>query len=209
MKKLLSGVKRALSSSPSSRGSGSRFGDNGSQDSLWSSSFVPSPHGTVGSSHYLAHDDVPEAMNGDDISIHIAEEMEKFESLRCQEIAHTRVYDVNLLERVGLDEELSTILQTIGWGKLYDEPRLDLRLLTLEFLMTFETVEKNWESFVKFLLLMKLFGCDFSHFSELLDFSKSCLPESSAMRNFNKVEFSDAIFGKLLGLGSMIFTTPV
>jgi hypothetical protein len=30
----------------------------------------------------------------------------------------------------------------------------------------------------------------------LLDFSKSCLPESSAMRNFNKVEFSDAIFGK-------------
>jgi hypothetical protein len=174
MKKLLSGVKRALSSSPSNRGSGSRFGDNGSQDSLRSSSFVPSPHGTVGSSHYLAHDDVPEAMNGDDISIHIAEEMEKFESLRCQEIAHTRVYDVNLLERVGLDEELSTILQTIGWGKLYHEPRLGLRLLTLEFLMTFETVEKNWESFVKFLLFEKLFGCDFSHFSELLDFSKSC-----------------------------------
>jgi hypothetical protein len=110
MKKLLSGVKRALSSSPSSRGSGSCSSDNGSQDSLRSSSFVPSPHGTAGSSHYLAHDDVPEAMNGDDISIHIAEEMEKFESLRRQEIAHTRVYDVNLLERVGLDEELSTIL---------------------------------------------------------------------------------------------------
>jgi hypothetical protein len=177
MKKLLSGVKRALSSSPSSRGSGSRSGDNGSQDSLRSSSFVPSPHGTAGSSHYLAHDDVPEAMNGVDISIHIAEEMEKFESLHRQEIAHTRVYDVNLLERVGLDEELSTILQTIGWGKLYDEPRLGLRLLTLEFLMTFETVEKNWESFVKFRLFGKLFGCDFSHFSELLDFSKSCLPE--------------------------------
>jgi hypothetical protein len=42
----------------------------------------------------------------------------------------------------------------------------------------------------------KSFGCDFSHFSELLDFSKSCLPKSTAMRNFNKVEFSDAIFGK-------------
>jgi hypothetical protein len=50
--------------------------------------------------------------------------------------------------------------------------------------------------FVKFRLFGKLFGCDFSHFSELLDFSKSCLPESSAMRNFNKVEFSDAISGK-------------
>jgi hypothetical protein len=62
--------------------------------------------------------------------------------------------------------------------------------------MTFETVEKNRKLFVKFLLFGKSFGCDFSHLSKLLDFSKSCLPESSAMRNFNKVEFSDAIFGK-------------
>jgi hypothetical protein len=52
------------------------------------------------------------------------------------------------------------------------------------------------KSFVKFCLFGKSFGCDFSHFSELLDFSKSCLPESSSMRNFNKVEFSDAISGK-------------
>jgi hypothetical protein len=60
----------------------------------------------------------------------------------------------------------------------------------------FETVEKNRKSFVKFYLFRKSFGCDFSRFIELLDFSKSCLPESSAMRNFNKVEFSDAISGK-------------
>jgi hypothetical protein len=49
---------------------------------------------------------------------------------------------------------------------------------------------------VKFRMFGKSFGCDFSHFSEILDFSKSCLPESSAMRNFNKVEFSDAISEK-------------
>jgi hypothetical protein len=55
--------------------------------------------------------------------------------------------------------------------------------------MTFETFEKNKKSFVKFHLLRKSFGCDFSHFSELLDFSKSYPPESIAMRNFNKVEF--------------------
>jgi hypothetical protein len=96
---------------------------------------------------------------------------------------------VNLLKRVGLDEEVSTILWTIGWGKLYDEPHLGSRLLTLEFLMTFETVEKNRKSFVKFRLFGKSFGCDFSRFSELLDFSKSCLPELSAMRNFNKVSY--------------------
>ena len=103
---------------------------------------------------------------------------------------------MNLFERVGLDEELPTILQIIGWGKLYDEARLGSRHLTLEFFMTFEIVEKNRKSFVKFRLFRKSFGCDFSCFSELLDFSKSCLPESSAMRNFNKVEFSDAISRK-------------
>jgi hypothetical protein len=49
---------------------------------------------------------------------------------------------------------------------------------------------------MKLRLFRKSFGCDFSCFSELLDFSKSCLPKSIAMRNFNKVEFSDAISEK-------------
>jgi hypothetical protein len=75
MKKLLSGVKRALSSGPSSRGSGSRSGDNGSQDSSWYSSFVPLPHGTTGSSRYLAHDDIPEVTYDNDISIRTTKEM--------------------------------------------------------------------------------------------------------------------------------------
>jgi hypothetical protein len=107
---------------------------------------------------------------------------------------------VNILERVGLDEELPTILRTVSWGKLYDEPHLGSHLLILEFLMTFEVVEKNRKSFVKFCLFGQSFHCDFSHFSKLLDFSKSCLPESSAMRNFNEVEFSDAISGKFIRL---------
>jgi hypothetical protein len=94
---------------------------------------------------------------------------------------------------VSLDEDLPTIFRTIGWGKPYDEPRLGSCLLTLEFLMPFETVEKNRKSFMKFYLFRKSFGCDVSRFSELLDFSKSCLPKSGALRNFNKVEFSDAI----------------
>jgi hypothetical protein len=208
MKKLLSAVKRVLSSSPSSRGSGSDSGDNRSQDSPRSSSFVPSPHGTAVLSFYLAHGDVLAATDGDDISIRTTEEMEKYESLCHREFAHTHVYDVNLLEKVGLDKELPIILWTIGWGELYDEPRLGLRLLTLEFVMTFETVEKNRKSFMKFRLFGKSFGCDFSRFSELLDFSKSCLLKSSAMRNFNKVEFSDAISGKSTRLRSSDIHNP-
>jgi hypothetical protein len=70
-------------------------------------------------------------------------EMEKYESLRLRELAHTHVYDVNLLERVGLDEELPTILRTVGWGKLYDKPHLGSRLLTLEFFIVTPTFYKN------------------------------------------------------------------
>jgi hypothetical protein len=66
--------------------------------------------------------------------------------------------------------------------------------------MTFEIVEKNSKSLVKFCLFGKLFGCDFPYLSELLDISKSCLSKSSAMRNFNKVEFSDAISKKITRL---------
>jgi hypothetical protein len=71
---------------------------------------VPSLHVTTRSSSYLAHDDVPETTDGDNISIRTTEEMEKYESLCSQEFAHTRIYNVNLLERVGLDKELPTIL---------------------------------------------------------------------------------------------------
>jgi hypothetical protein len=122
MNKLISRVKRAFSSGPSSRGSGSRSGD-GSQDFARSSSFVPSPHETEGSIRYLAHDDFPMATDGDDISICSTEEMEKYESLHQREFGYARVYNVNLLERVRMDEELPLILWTIGWGKLYGGDR--------------------------------------------------------------------------------------
>jgi hypothetical protein len=81
MKKLLSGVKRALSSGPSSRGSGSHSGDNGSQNLPRSLSFVPSLHGTAGLIHYLVHNDVPMATDDDGISIRSTKEMENYESL--------------------------------------------------------------------------------------------------------------------------------
>jgi hypothetical protein len=64
------------------------------------------------------------ATDGDDISIHSTEEMEKYESLFLREFGHTHIYDVNMLKRVGMDEELPLILWTIiGWRKLYERDR--------------------------------------------------------------------------------------
>jgi hypothetical protein len=59
----------------------------------------------------------------DDISIYSTEEMEKYETLHQREFGNTRVYDVNLLERVEMDEDLPLILRTIGCGKLYEGDR--------------------------------------------------------------------------------------
>jgi hypothetical protein len=54
------------------------------------------------------------ATDNNDISICSTEEMEKYESLHQREFGHTCVYDMNLLERVGMDKELPLILWTIG-----------------------------------------------------------------------------------------------
>jgi hypothetical protein len=78
---------------------------------------------TGGSIRYLAHDDVLMATDDDDIFISSTKEMEKYESLHQWEFGHTHIYDVNLLERVGMEKELPLILWTIGWGKLYGGDR--------------------------------------------------------------------------------------
>jgi hypothetical protein len=131
-----------------------------------------------------------------DTSIHSDEELAKFESLHMREFAHTRVYNVSLLERVGLDIEVPTVIRSIGWGKLYDEPRSGSRILTLEFLMTFETYEHDVNPWVCFCLFGETYQFDFPHFRELIDFSRSCLSESQPMRNFNRLDFCNDISGK-------------
>jgi hypothetical protein len=78
MRRLQSGAKRALSSSPSSQSSGSHSNDSRSRSLARSSSFLPSPHEIAGSSHYLAQGDVPMTTDGDGISIRTTVEMGKY-----------------------------------------------------------------------------------------------------------------------------------
>jgi hypothetical protein len=106
------------------------------------------------------------------------------------------VYDVNLIEKVGLDIEFPTILRATGWGKLYDEPCPGSRLLTLVFLMTFDSFVRHRKSYVSFCLFRRRYEFSYPQFSELMDFSSSCLAESQAMVNFDRLEISDEISGK-------------
>jgi hypothetical protein len=62
--------------------------------------------------------------------------------------------------------------------------------------MTFETYEHDGNHWVRFCWFGETYQFDFPHFSQLLDFSRNCLPESQAMRNFNRLDFCNDIFSK-------------
>jgi hypothetical protein len=114
-----------------------------------------------------------------------------------REFAHTRVYYVSFLERVGLEIELPTVIRSIGWGKFYDDPCSGSRILTLDFLMTLETYEHDGNPWVHSRLFGETYRFDFPHFSELMDFSRNCLPQSQAMKSFNRLDFCNDISGKI------------
>jgi hypothetical protein len=70
---------------------------------------MPPQHEATPSSHHPVHMEMP-PIDDDDISIHNHEELARFKSLRMREFAHTHVYDVSLLEHVGLDIKLPTVI---------------------------------------------------------------------------------------------------
>jgi hypothetical protein len=164
-------------------------------DSSRSVSYVPSLH-RAGQSSYP-----PTQVGGmidDDTNISICthEELVRLEFLHHREYVHTRIYDVNLLERVRMDLELPTVFHAVGWEKLFEAPHSGLCLLTLKFLSTFESFARGRKSFLSFHLFRREFEVDYSRFSEVLDLSSSYLFDPSAIKNFSSVEFCVEILEK-------------
>jgi hypothetical protein len=70
-----------------------------------------------------------------DISIHTHEELTRFKSLHHREYAHTHIYDVSLLERVGMDLKPPIIFRMVGWEKPLKVPHSGSHLLSLKFFL--------------------------------------------------------------------------
>jgi hypothetical protein len=81
-----------------------------SLDSWWFLSSMPPQHDAAPLSHHPVHVEMPPIDDDDDISIYNHDELARFESLRVREFAHTHVYDVSLLEHVGLDIEIPNVI---------------------------------------------------------------------------------------------------
>jgi hypothetical protein len=189
MRKALRRVKKEFTSGSPIHDSSSHTCINSmSLDLSRPASYVPSPHGVEQSSYPPTQ---AKGMIDDDMNIFIRthEELVRFKSLHCQEYANTHVCYVSLLERVGMDLELPTIFHTVRWEKLFEAPCSGSHLLTLEFLTTFKSFTKGRKSFVSFRLFGKEFEVDYSQFSELLDFSSSCILDPRAIKNFSRVDF--------------------
>jgi hypothetical protein len=104
MKKLSRVLKKIFSPGTSCHGLGSHsLSDGMSLNSQWFSSSTPPQHEAASSSHHPVHVEMPLIDDDTHISIRKHEELARFESLHVREFAHTCVYDVSLLERVGLD----------------------------------------------------------------------------------------------------------
>jgi hypothetical protein len=88
--------------------------DNMLLDLLHSLSFVPSWHRATQLSYSRAQTRGRKIMDDDDISIYTPEELERLESLQVREFVHTRVYDVNLLNKGEMDVDLLTLFHTVG-----------------------------------------------------------------------------------------------
>jgi hypothetical protein len=108
---VISRVEEDFSPNMLHHGSGAHsLRDGMSLDSWRFSSSVPPQHEAAPLSHHPVHVDMPPIDDDDDISIYSHEELSRFKSLCVREFAHTHVYDVTLLKRVGLDIELPTVI---------------------------------------------------------------------------------------------------
>jgi hypothetical protein len=90
--------------------------DNMLLDLLRSSSFVPSWHRAAHLSYSPAQTRGRKIMDNDNISIYTPKELERSESLRVREFVHTRVYDVDLLKKGKMNDDLPTLFRIIGWS---------------------------------------------------------------------------------------------
>jgi hypothetical protein len=103
MKKLSPGLNKIFSPDTSHHRSGFRSLSDGMPLDSWQfSSSMPPQHEATPLSHHPVLIEMP-LIDDDDISIYSHEELIRFESLRKQEFASTRVYNVILPERVGLN----------------------------------------------------------------------------------------------------------
>ena len=79
---------------------------------------------------------------------------EAYKQLKTQRFIRTSIYDLALLQSIGMNAKFKIIFKTVGWENVCHIDELGSKLLTVEFLCTLQTTDSE--------VTFRLFGKDFS-----------------------------------------------
>ena len=84
-----------------------------------------------------------EMEKGDDdphLDLEGGREMQAYNHVKDHEFDHMPVYDPNLLDKISMDTEFTTIWKAIGWEKAAPIDEQGSRILTIQFLCSLKDV---------------------------------------------------------------------
>src|SRR6185437_6905271 len=122
-------------------------------------------------------------------------ECQAYAMMKHQSFGHTRAFELELLEKIGMDVDFAHVWHAVGWDDFVPVEENGSHLLTIQFLCTLREVDDG----VSFLLFGVECYFNWRNFSHLLGFSAR-LPISlaKACRGFDRHEFWGLILGQVV-----------
>ena len=112
--------------------------------------------------------------------------MQAYNLIKNREFIHTPAYDPDLLQKIGMDTEFTTISKAVGWENIAPIDELGSRLLTIQFLCSLQEVEGG----ITFRLFEKERNLTWRNLSSHLGFNAKCsIDLDYSLRGFNRHEF--------------------
>jgi hypothetical protein len=115
-----------------------------------------------------------------------AQEMKAYNLVKDREFIHTPAFDPDLLRKIGIDIEFTTIWKVVGWENFAPIDEQGSRLLAIQFLCSLQEVEGG----ISFCLFEKKYFLTWKNLSSHLGFStKWSIDLNHALKGFNCHEF--------------------
>ena len=115
--------------------------------------------------------------------------------LKGRSFGHTRAFDPDLLEKIGIDIDFANVWHAVGWDGFMTVEENDSRLLTIQFLCTLREEAKG----VRFRFFRSEYYYDWRDFSHLLGFIDRLLVSlEKSCCSFDRHEFWGLISGQVV-----------
>jgi hypothetical protein len=117
-------------------------------------------------------------------------EMQAYNHVKNCEFIHTPAYDPDLLDKIGMDTEFTTIWKVIGWERVAPVDEKGSRILTIQFLCSLKEVDNG----INFCLFGNEYFLTWKNLAIHLSFNSKC----SIDLNYSVKGFNCHAFWKLI-----------